>query len=159
MDSPLSPPEPPQPHQPHRPHQLGNVLDIHSSKFSHWTSPIGDNDSYVTNTNNIATNYDNEPVMNIAYNSKNHATNEWISEVRVNFYYMNLIWCIRSTLNFTLKHDSSSRFILRQKKIGDQLFNRLISYRITDCSHQYCSQNRESFCMPITILDALSCNL
>ncbi|XP_068329754.1 uncharacterized protein [Pyrus communis] len=81
LDSPLSSPEPPQPHQPHRPHQLGNVLDIHSSKFSHWTSPIGDNDSYVTNTNNIATNYDNEPVMNIAYNSKNHATNEWISEV------------------------------------------------------------------------------
>ncbi|XP_048421208.1 NAC transcription factor NAM-B1-like [Pyrus x bretschneideri] len=78
LDSPLSPPEP---HQPHRPHQLGNVPDIHSSKFSHWTSPIGDNDWYVTNTNNIATNYDNEPVMNIAYNSKNHATNEWISEV------------------------------------------------------------------------------
>ncbi|KAM2483594.1 hypothetical protein ACFX1W_041212 [Malus domestica] len=81
LDSPLSSPEPPQPPQPHQPHQLGNVLDIHSSKFSHWASPIGDNDSYVTNTNNIATNYDNEPVMNIAYNSKNHATNEWISEV------------------------------------------------------------------------------
>ncbi|TQD97454.1 hypothetical protein C1H46_016915 [Malus baccata] len=74
LDSPLSPPGPPQPHQ------LRNFPDVHSGKFSNWPSTIGDNDSYDIIKNNIATNYDNEPVINIAYNSQNLAPNERISE-------------------------------------------------------------------------------
>ncbi|XP_068329752.1 uncharacterized protein [Pyrus communis] len=74
LDSPVSPPDPPQPHQ------LGNFPDVHIGEFSNWPSTIGDNDSYDIIKNNIATNYDNEPVVNIAYNSQNLATNERISE-------------------------------------------------------------------------------
>ncbi|KAB2597940.1 hypothetical protein D8674_000860 [Pyrus ussuriensis x Pyrus communis] len=72
LDLPLSPPELSQPHQ------LENVPGVHSGKFSNWPSPIGVNTSYVTNKNNIATNYENEPVINIAFN---RATDERISEV------------------------------------------------------------------------------
>ncbi|KAM1707907.1 hypothetical protein ACFX15_000930 [Malus domestica] len=75
LDLPLSPPELSQPHQ------LENVPGVHSGKFSNWPSPIGVNTSYVTNKNNIATNCENEPVINVAFNSYNRATDERISEV------------------------------------------------------------------------------
>ncbi|XP_050155940.1 uncharacterized protein LOC126629842 isoform X4 [Malus sylvestris] len=77
LDSPFPPPEPPQTHQPH---QLGDVPDAHIGEFSNCPSPIGDNGFYLTNKNNIATNYDNEQVINITHNSPNCATNERISE-------------------------------------------------------------------------------
>ncbi|KAM1140981.1 hypothetical protein ACFX19_041704 [Malus domestica] len=61
-DSPFPPPEPSQTIQPH---QLGDAADVHSGKFSNCPSP---------------TNYDNESVINIVYNSQNRATSERISE-------------------------------------------------------------------------------